>query len=85
MGSIDQSYICVPPHGTGAERSDDIELYVNYHEWDLTNQIKQIEDFVTMGCDLIVMVAADPEGVLPAMAAAKEAGIPIIEMDCPTK
>lgn len=85
MGSFDQSYYAFLRMGLEQERDENITLYVNYHEWDLTNQIKQIEDFITMGCDLIVMVAADPEGTLPAMAAAKSAGIPIIEMDCPTK
>ena len=84
MGSIDQSYYAYLRMGLEEVRQDDVELYVTYHEWDLTTQIKQIEDFVTMGCDLIVMVAADPDGVLPAMSVAKDAGIPIIEMDCPT-
>ncbi|MBC8575916.1 sugar ABC transporter substrate-binding protein [Yanshouia hominis] len=84
MGSIDQSYYAYLRMGLEQERKDDVELYVTYHEWDLTTQIKQIEDFVTMGCDLIVMVAADPNGILPAMSVAKDAGIPIIEMDCPT-
>lgn len=84
MGSIDQSYYAYLRMGMEEERGDDVELYVTYHEWDLTTQIKQIEDFVTMGCDLIVAVAADPDGILPALATAKEAGIPVIEMDCPT-
>ena len=84
MGSIDQSYYAYLRMGMENERRDDVDLFVTYHEWDLTTQIKQIEDFITMGCDLIVMVAADPDGVLPAMNAAKDAGIPIIEMDCPT-
>lgn len=84
MGSIDQSYYAFLRMGMENERKDNTELFVTYHEWDLTTQIKQIEDFVTMGCDLIVMVAADPDGVLPAMTAAKDAGIPIVEMDCPT-
>lgn len=84
MGSIDQSYYAFLRMGLEEERGDDVELFVTYHEWDLTTQIKQIEDFVTMGCDLIVVVAADPDGILPALTTAKEAGIPIIEMDCPT-
>lgn len=84
MGSIDQSYYAFLRMGMEEERNDDVELFVTYHEWDLTTQIKQIEDFVTMGCDLIVVVAADPAGILPALTVAQEAGIPIIEMDCPT-
>ena len=84
MGSIDQSYYAFLRMGMENVRQDDVELYVTYHEWDLTTQIKQIEDFVTMGCDLIVVVAADPDGILPALTVAKDAGIPVIEMDCPT-
>lgn len=85
MGSIDQSYYAFLRMGMENERKEDVELYVTYHEWDLTTQIKQIEDFITMGCDLIVVVAADPDGILPALASAKNAGIPVIEMDCPSK
>ncbi len=84
MGSIDQSYYAFLRMGLENERKDDVELYVTYHEWDLSTQIKQIEDFVSMGCDLIVVVAADPDGILPALSTAKDAGIPVIEMDCPT-
>ena len=83
MGSIDQSYYNYLRMGLEEElNADTTELYVTYHEWSVDTQIRQVEDFITMGCDLIVVVCADPEGVLPALTAAKEAGVPVIEMDC---
>lgn len=48
---------------------------------DVTLQIQQIEDLISQGIDAIFLNPAEAEGILPALDALKEAGIPIINFD----
>lgn len=48
---------------------------------DVTLQIQQIEDLISQGIDAMFLNPAEAEGVLPALDALKEAGIPIINFD----
>lgn len=48
---------------------------------DVTLQIQQIEDMISQGIDAIFLNPAEAEGILPALDALKEAGIPIINFD----
>lgn len=41
-------------------------------------QASQIDDFISMGCDVILIHAADSEALAPAVAKATEAGIPCV-------
>lgn len=48
---------------------------------DVSLQIQQIEDLISQGIDAMFLNPAEAEGILPALDALKEAGIPIINFD----
>lgn len=48
---------------------------------DVTLQISGVEDLITQGIDAMFMNPAEAEGILPALDALKEAGIPIVGFD----
>lgn len=48
---------------------------------DVSLQIQQIEDLISQGIDAMFLNPAEAEGILPALDALKEAGIPIVNFD----
>ncbi len=50
---------------------------------DAEKQVNQILDLISQDVDAIFLNPADWKGILPALQAAKEAGIPIINVDAP--
>jgi ribose transport system substrate-binding protein len=52
---------------------------------DLANQNNQIDTFIQQGVDLIVVSAVDQDGIAPAVARAKAAGIIVVAVDTPAK
>jgi ribose transport system substrate-binding protein len=52
-------------------------------EGDYNEQVAHIEDLVTQGADLIVVVPAEASALVPAIEAAVEAGVPVINLDSP--
>ncbi len=52
-------------------------------EGDYAGQVTHIEDLVTRGVDLIVVVPAESRALVPAVEAAVAAGIPVINLDSP--
>ena len=57
------------------------ELVMTNADLNVEKQIADVEDLITQGCDLIVIVPVDAEAIAPAFDACKEAGIPVIDMD----
>lgn len=49
--------------------------------YDLQRQIGQLERFIEMRVDLIVLTAVDAEAVRPVVARARAAGIPVVAVD----
>src|SRR5512136_3152777 len=47
-------------------------------EWDAGKQLSQVENFVAKKVDLILLCAADNQGLLPAVKACKDAKIPLV-------
>lgn len=52
---------------------------------DVEKQIKQIENLISQGIDAVFLNPVDWEGITPALAALKDAGIPIINFDTEVK
>ena len=52
-------------------------------EGDYNEQVAHIEDLVTRGVDLIVLVPAEASALVPAVEAAVDAGVPVINLDSP--
>ena len=57
------------------------ELVVTDPGNDVTKQISQVEDMLSQNLDGLFMNPADAEGILPALDAAKEAGVPMVGFD----
>jgi ribose transport system substrate-binding protein len=58
-----------------------VEFAVNDPNGDVTKQIAAIEDYVNSGYDAIIVDAIDTNAVLPALRAAREAGVAIVSVD----
>jgi ribose transport system substrate-binding protein len=50
-------------------------------DYDLNKQFTQIDNFIAAGVDLILVNAADPRAILPAVKRAQAAGITVIGVD----
>ncbi len=71
----------------GAERrarelgGDQVRVQVVSSAYDLPRQVRQIDAFISDGVQLILLSAADRDGIAPAVQRAREAGIPVIAVD----
>jgi ribose transport system substrate-binding protein len=71
----------------GAERrarelgGDQVHVQVVSSAYDLPRQIRQIDEFINDKVQLILLSAADRDGIAPAVGRARKAGIPVIAVD----
>lgn len=59
----------------------DVKVYVASNAYDIRRQIQQIDDFIRKKVDLIVLNAADPVAVQPAVKRAQAEGIRVVAVD----
>lgn len=59
----------------------DVKVTAVSSDYDLGKQVNQIDNFISAGVDMILLNAAHPEGIFPAVMNAKNAGIPVIAVD----
>ena len=57
---------------------DGVEVLVADAQGDATKQVNQIENFTTMGVDVIIVMAIDPKGVTSVIEDAQKAGIKVM-------
>lgn len=57
---------------------DGVEVLVADAQGDATKQVNQIENFTTMGVDVIIVMAIDPKGVTSVIEEAQKAGIKVM-------
>jgi ABC-type sugar transport system substrate-binding protein len=57
---------------------DNVEVVVADAQGDATKQVNQIENFITMGVDAIIVMAIDPKGVTSVIEDAQKAGIKVM-------
>lgn len=60
---------------------DGVNVTVVSNSYDLNTQVRQIDDFIAGGVNMIVLNAADPKAIFPAVRRAKEAGIVVVAVD----
>lgn len=58
-----------------------VKVIIQDADSDPAKQTQQIEDFVQQKVDAIALAAADPAGLVPAIEAAVQAGIPVVTYD----
>jgi ribose transport system substrate-binding protein len=60
---------------------DDVQVTAVSADYDLAKQFGQIDNFIASGVDMIVVNAADPAAIEPAIKRAQEAGIVVVAVD----
>jgi ribose transport system substrate-binding protein len=60
---------------------DGVQVTAVSADYDLAKQFSQIENFIASGVDMIVVNAADPAAIEPAIRRAQEAGIVVVAVD----
>ncbi len=60
---------------------DEVEVIVRSNAYDLQRQLAQIKEFIEMRVDLIILSAADSQGIEPGVRLAQSAGIKVIAVD----
>ena len=84
VGSLGNPYFAATDKGIEAKAK---ELTPNAHivavssDYDLNKQFTQIDNFIAAGASIIMINAADPVAILPALKKAKAAGIAIAAFD----
>jgi ribose transport system substrate-binding protein len=84
VGSLGHPYFTASIAGAKDEAkklSPDGGFTVVSSEWDLGKQDNQISDFISAGDNLILLNAADPKAIAPAVKRAKAAGIVVAAFD----
>jgi ribose transport system substrate-binding protein len=66
-----------------AELGVNVVVLGTTEEGDYNQQVAHIEDLTTRGVNLIVVVPAEASALVPAVEAAIDAGIPVINLDSP--
>lgn len=59
----------------------DVRVTAVSADYDLNKQVDQIDNFIAAGVDIIMLNAAHPEGIFPAVMRAHQANIPVIAVD----
>jgi len=67
----------------GKEHGVNVIVLGTSAEGDYNDQVRNVEDLVTRGVDLIVVVPAEAAALVPAVEAAVDSGVPVINLDSP--
>ncbi|GEP01618.1 ABC transporter substrate-binding protein [Methylobacterium haplocladii] len=84
VGSLGNPYFVALAKGAEAKAKEidpKIRVTVASAEYDLFKQFTQIDNFIALGVDLILINAADPRAVLAAVKRARAAGIVVVGVD----
>jgi ribose transport system substrate-binding protein len=67
--------------GEGAKKAADdfgVDLTFVGANLDVATQVKQVEDFIQKGVDVLIIQGADSAGIVAAVNAAEKAGVPVV-------
>lgn len=85
LGDLSNPFFVLMGRGATAEAQriggDDVRVTVVSSGYDLNQQFNQMENFIASNTSVIIINAADSEGIAPAVEKAKAAGIPVIAVD----
>lgn len=62
-----------------------VDLAIESAEFDNAQQTTQVENFLTMGVDAIIVCPADSEGIVQAVKSANQKGVPVFTADIAAK
>ncbi len=84
VGSLGNPFFVAIANGaTAAARAinPDVRVITTASDYDLNKQFTQIDNFISAGVDLILINAADPVAIAPAVRKAEAAGITVVAVD----
>ena len=58
-----------------------VDLRVVAGEWDLARQTQQVQNFITLGVDAVVIAPVNSSGIVSAITEANDVGIPVFTAD----
>jgi ribose transport system substrate-binding protein len=86
IGALDNPYWITMQKSAEKAASDlgvNLTVLGTTQEGGVAEQVSQVEDRLAAGADLILIAARSGEAIVPAVAAATEAGVPVIAVDSP--
>ena len=84
VGSLGNPYFVALAKGAEAEAKSinpAVKVTTASAEYDLNKQFTQIDNFISSGVDLILVNAADPRAIAPAIKRAQAAGVVVVAVD----
>ncbi len=84
VGSLGNPFFTAIAHGATAEAqkiNPQVKVITVSSDYDLNKQFTQIDNFIAAGVDMILLNAADPKAIAPAVRKAQAAGIVVVAID----
>lgn len=84
LGSLGNPFFIAMGKGVEAkarEINPKVKITTVSSDYDLNKQFSQVDNFIGLGVDLILLNAADPKAILPAVRRAQAAGIVVVAID----
>ncbi len=84
LGSLGNPFFVALTKGAEAKAKEinpDVKVIAASADYDLNKQFTQIDNFVASGVDMILVNAADPRAIAPAIKRAQAAGVVVVAVD----
>jgi ribose transport system substrate-binding protein len=81
LGSLGNPFFVAMTKGITDKAGSGVKVVTASAEYDLNKQGTQMDNFIASGVDLILLNAADPKAIAPAVKRAQAAGIPVVAVD----
>jgi ribose transport system substrate-binding protein len=84
LGSLGNPFFVALAKGAEAKAKEinpDVKVNTASADYDLNKQFTQIDNFIAAGVDMILLNAADPRAIVPAVKRAQAAGIVVVAVD----
>jgi ribose transport system substrate-binding protein len=84
LGSLGNPFFVALAKGAEAKAKEinpDVKVNAASADYDLNKQFNQIDNFIAAGVDMILLNAADPKAIAPAVKRAQAAGVVVVAVD----
>jgi ribose transport system substrate-binding protein len=84
LGSLGNPFFVALSQGAEAKAKEinpDVTVNTASADYDLNKQFTQIDNFIAAGVDMILLNAADPQAIAPAVKRAQAAGVVVVAVD----
>jgi ribose transport system substrate-binding protein len=84
LGSLGNPFFVALAKGAEAKAKEinpNVKVTATSADYDLNKQFNQMDNFIASGVDMILLNAADPKAIVPAVKRAQQAGIVVVAVD----